>query len=245
MENRVIENHTKKLPFRLLVLITTPKLAEKAAGMFKKGALPVQYIFHGEGTASSEIMDMLGLGSIDKNVLISTLSKHLADILLDKLNTELRLNSANSGVAFTMPLTGANHLILRMLMQNPGEHPNFKENEEVAKMAEKKMEEVKAEQTRHVLIAAIVNRGFSGDVMSAARAAGVKGGTVIQSRRIGAEEITSFWGLSVQEEKEIVMIIAETENKVKIMKSIGESCGMHSEAKGIVLSLPIDSVVGI
>lgn len=48
----------------------------------------------------------------------------------------------------------------------------------------------------------------------------------------------------MQKEKEIVMILSETENKMKLMQSIGEKCGMHSDAKGIVMSLPIDSVVG-
>ena len=44
--------HEKKVSFQLLVLITTPKLAEHAAEMFKKGALPLQYRFNAEGTAS-------------------------------------------------------------------------------------------------------------------------------------------------------------------------------------------------
>ena len=68
---------------------------------------------------------------------------------------------------------------------------------------------------------------------------------MIRSRRIGNEETTSFWGLSVQDEKEIVLILTACANKVSIMKCIGESCGMHSDAQGIVMSLPIDSVVGI
>ena len=100
-------------------------------------------------------------------------------------------------------------------------------------------------ETKYTLVAAIVNRGFSEEVMEVVRAQGVKGGTVIRSRRIGNKEATSFWGLSVQDEKEIVLILVESSNKVDLMKCIGEKCGMHSEAQGIVLSLPIDSVVGI
>ena len=34
-------DYEKKVSFQLLTLITTPKLAEKAAEMFKKGALPL------------------------------------------------------------------------------------------------------------------------------------------------------------------------------------------------------------
>ena len=68
---------------------------------------------------------------------------------------------------------------------------------------------------------------------------------MIRSRRIGNEETTSFWGMSVQDEKEIVLILTACANKVELMKCIGESCGMHSEAQEILLSMPIDSVAGI
>ena len=68
---------------------------------------------------------------------------------------------------------------------------------------------------------------------------------MIRSRRIGNEETTSFWGLSKKNEKAIVLILTACANKVSIMKGIGESCGMHSEAQGILRSMPIDSVAGI
>ena len=100
-------------------------------------------------------------------------------------------------------------------------------------------------ETKHSLVAAIVNSGFSDDVMKAVRAAGATGGTVIRSRRIGNEEATGFWGLSVQDEKEIVLVLTESANKVALMRSLGESCGMHSAAQGIFMSMPIDSVAGL
>ena len=164
----------KKVSFQLLVLIATPKLADRAAEMFRKGALPLQYRFHAEGTATSEIMDVLGLGNIDKSVLISMIPKNLSEILLNKLNSELQLNRANSGIAFTMPLSGANNLILRILARNTGK--------ELLNIAGK--EENSMSETKYTLVAAIVNRGFSEEVMEVVRAQGVKGGTVIRSRRI-------------------------------------------------------------
>ena len=230
-----MENNQKKLSFQLLTVITTPKLAEKTAEMFKKGALPLQYRFNAEGTASSEIMDMLGLGSTDKCVLVSMVPKHLSGVILDKLHSELHLDTVNSGIAFTIPLNGANNIILRMLTQNAEENAYGSDGKDENSMAE----------TKHVLVAAIINRGFSGDVMEAAKSVGAKGGTVIHSRRIGNEEVSSFWGLSVQEEKEIVLILSPVENKIDIMRSISEKCGMNSDAKGIVMSMPIDSVMGI
>ena len=43
----------------------------------------------------------------------------------------------------------------------------------------------------------------------------------------------------------MVFIVTDNEHKLKIMQAIGQHCGMHSEAKGIVLSMPIDTVIGL
>jgi hypothetical protein len=99
--------------------------------------------------------------------------------------------------------------------------------------------------TTYTLISALVDRGFSGEVMEAAKAAGAGGGTVVHSRGIQSEKAIGFWGLGVGAEKEMVLILADVENKSKIMTAISEKCGMHSDAKGLVLSLPIDAVMGI
>lgn len=230
-----MENKQKQAAFQLLVLITTPKLADRAARIFRRNSLPVQYRLNAEGTASSEIMDMLGLGSIDKCVMVSAAPKPLGDLVLGRLRTELRLGSVNSGVAFTIPITGANNLILRMLTQIAGDSEGQNRGKDGDSMT----------GTKYALIAAIVNIGYSGDVMDAARSAGASGGTVIHSRWIGNDEVGALWGMSVQEEKEIVLILSDSEIKVSIMSAISEKCGMQSEAKGIVMSLPIDAVMGL
>ena len=62
---------------------------------------------------------------------------------------------------------------------------------------------------------------------------------------VGAEEALSQWGFSLQEEKEAVMILAKAESKLAIMQAICDNCGLQSEAQGIVLSLPVDNVVGL
>lgn len=224
----------KRFAVQLLILITTPKSADKAAEIFTKNSFPVQYSINAQGTASSEVMDMLGLGSIDKRILISTLPKSCADMLLTKLHYDLNLNAVNSGIAFTVPLTGANNLLLR-IMQCSAEKNNI---------SDKGKDDETVTQAKYSLIAAIVDRGFSTKVMDAARQAGARGGTVIHSRQIANEDLAG-WGIGFNEEKDIVLILALADNKLNIMREISEKCGMHSEAKGTVLSLPIDGVMGL
>lgn len=229
-----MEQNQNSLSMRLLVLITAPKPANKAAKLFHQGAIPVQYKLNGEGTASSEIMDMLGLGSSDKSILISTLPKQFADIMLIKLKRELKLGMQNTGIAFTIPISGASNSILRMLHQLHQKNiPTIRKDD------------FALSENKYSMIAAIINRGYSGEVMDVARSAGARGGTIINSRRIGTEEAASFWGLNVLDEKEILLILATNENKKKIMSEISEKCGINSDANGLVLSMPVDSVIGI
>lgn len=225
----------KQAPLRVLCLITTPKLSEKAADMFRMGAIPIQYQWNAVGTASSEMIDILGLGNPDKSVLISILPKPFADEMLRKLKKELKLGAINSGIAFTLPMSGVNNLILHMLAQ-------LKSNEKDLPV---RKDEITMAEPKYTLIAAVMNQGYSEEVMDVAKTAGAKGGTVVHSRRIGNKEAMGFWGMSIQEEKEMLFIVTENENKIKIMQAISEKYGIHSEAKSMVLSLPIDSVIGL
>lgn len=222
------------LEHRLLFLITDPKMADKAVKMFREGAVPILYRINGTGTVSDEMLDMLGFGETDKNIIVSVLPKSFADIMLKKLNKELKLGSINSGIAYTIPLSGANSLLLRVL----GEM-NASEEEKAGKGV------IVMDEFKHSLIVAVVNQGYSEEVMNAARDAGATGGTVIHSRRLGNEKSMGFWGMSIQAEKEMVFIVVRNDTKLNIMKEIGEKCGMRSEAKGVVVSLPIDSVIGL
>ena len=140
-----------------------------------------------------------------------------------------------SGIANPMPISGASNHIVRMLKQIVGEGAGETQRKEETTMAE----------TKHVMIASIVNRGYSEEVMNAARSAGAGGGSVLHSRRVGSEKAMEFWGLSVQEEKEIILILASAEDKLAIMQAISDACGLRSDANGIVVSLPIDTVIGL
>lgn len=228
-------NSHNKLGFRMLFLITTPKLESKVAELFKAGNVPVQYHFRAQGTASSEIMNMLGLDGGEKSVLMSVMPKVFADEMLIKLRRYLHLGMPNSGIAFTIVMSGGSAHLVKLIENLQTE----------SKKAFLERNEYEMAEFEYSMIMAIVNQGFSEEVMDARRPMGASGGTVFHSRRIGSEEAMKFWGISVQEEREIVLIIARKEDKLAIMQAIGKQCGMQSEAEGIVLSLPVDGITGL
>ncbi len=220
---------------RILMLVATPKLANKATKLFGKAGVPLHYTLHAMGTASSETMDMLGLGTPDRRILISVIPKQYSSRLMCKIRNDLKFGAPGTGVAFTIPVTGASKHMIKML----------KDLDENSISLPKGKEAIRMSDIKRVLIAAIVNQGCSEDVMDAARSAGAGGGTVLHSRSIAGAEVMSLWGLGAQEEREIILIAAEEGDKLDIMRAISEKCGMNSEARGMVISLPIESAIGL
>ena len=102
-----MESNVKNISFRLLMLIATKKIVKVAEEVLNREGLAFQYRFHAEGTASSEIIDMLGLGNVDKYVLISVMPRQSANKMLKKLHKECSLNTAGSGIAFTVPFSSS------------------------------------------------------------------------------------------------------------------------------------------
>ena len=100
-------------------------------------------------------------------------------------------------------------------------------------------------QFAHDVIFCIVNSGFSEAVMDAAKKGGARGGTVMNARGTAGKEAEKFFGITVQEEKEIVMILTSSESKDKILQNLYDEVGLNTAGQGIAFSLPVDGVVGL
>ena len=95
------------------------------------------------------------------------------------------------------------------------------------------------------LIIAIVNSGYADDAMKAARSAGARGGTILNARGAGVEAQDRFYGVTIQSEKEMVLLVVEKEHKAAIMKAVCEKTGLKQEGRGIIFSLPVEDAVGM
>ena len=91
----------------------------------------------------------------------------------------------------------------------------------------------------------IVNDGYSEAVMDAAKKYGARGGTVINARGTAGKEAEAFFGITIQPEKEIVMILVPAEYKENILKALYDEVGLNTSGQGIAFSMPVDSAVGI
>ena len=95
------------------------------------------------------------------------------------------------------------------------------------------------------MIVAVVNKGFSEEVMDVARANGATGGTILSGRGTGGEKAKKFFSISFQEEKEVILILVKEEIRASVMRAIGNEFGLDSPGRGIIFSLPVEESLGL
>ncbi|MBO4392486.1 MAG: P-II family nitrogen regulator [Clostridia bacterium] len=98
---------------------------------------------------------------------------------------------------------------------------------------------------KYEVIFCIVNAGFSEVAMNAAKKAGARGGTVLHGRGTGSREAEELFKITVQPEKELVMILVPADIKDKVMTALYEEAGLESAGHGIAFSLPAERTLGL
>ena len=95
------------------------------------------------------------------------------------------------------------------------------------------------------VIFCIINAGYADLVMDAAREVGARGGTVIHAKGTANKEAEQFFQISIQPDKEIVMILVTKGLKDAVLHALYKEAGLKSEGSGIAFSMPVHHVVGL
>lgn len=221
---------------RLLLIITDTGTDKRINQLFTDAEQPIYYQFRAQGTAKTEILDICGLDGSTRVITAALIPKMKVEDIFGKLEETFDIRKKGNGVALTLPITGIQASMLNLLSEE--------QKKEAKAHIERKVQQM-INETSYAMIMAAVREGYSDDVIDAATKAGANGGSVIRGRRRGSEAVVQFFGISMQEEQEFVMIIVPREKKSFIMNAISSACGLQSDAHGIIFSVPVDEVLGI
>ena len=213
-------------PMKLIVSIVERGQGRNMIELFNGQRLTHHLQCAGKGTATSEIRDLLGLDGVEKDVIFTVGRETMVNRVMRDLNNELRGAARSRGIVFNMKLTAMAHvtaLAIQMNVQN-----------EVGRVDT---------MTEEGMILVTVNQGFTEEVMETARKAGARGGTIIHARWAGSESVEEFYGITVQQEKEVIAIVSSAAKRKDIMEAINRNHGMKTEARGTVCSLAIEDIV--
>ncbi len=185
-----------------------------------------------EGTAGKNLLSLLGLENTDKVFMYAMTTRPNAKKLMRAMISELGLEMPGHGVSFTIPvgsIAGASSL------------NHFTDGQNIILGEVNEM----SQTFLYDLIVAITNRGHAPTVMDAARSAGAMGGTIIHARGTNPQGENSFFGLSIAEEKDMLIILCAANQKTALMRAIMEKAGVNSPAHTVMFALPVDSVAGL
>ena len=209
---------------KLLFIITNDE--DKINKFINKFKLPFNTLVRGIGTATKNMLDFFGLVPSEKVILMSIIPDHMEKDILKELKNKMKLQEIGNGVGFTVPLSSSSKYV----------------NE--AFLTKKEGEKMKTNVDYH-LILSIVQEGYADKVMNIAKKNGANGGTLIRGRGLGSKNSFKFFNMTIEPEKDVVLIVCDRESKNKIMEAILEKTGIKTKGQGICISLPVDSTVGI
>ena len=232
----------KSSPVKILVSIVDRGRGAGLTAYYNKKYPHTSYLAMGVGTASTAIMDMLGLDSADKDVILSFVNAAYLPDMLNEISGRKFMKFSGRGIAFTMRLSGISSLLHAALMQSgDGIHTNESDTTTTGKETQESM----TLDNAYSLILAVAEPGYTEQIMEAARDAGATGGTILHARGLGHGQAEHFLSLTIQPEKEIISILTPSEKRIPIMRAINEKFGLRSEAKALILSLPVEDLVQV
>lgn len=195
----------------------------------KSLGLTTAFTMMGRGTATQEHLSMRGLSPTEKAVITTVAVKDKAKSLMKQSKEKLCIDIPGNGIMVTIPIKSVGGA--QALAYLAGDEQQNNGNPEM--------------KFEYELIYVIVNEGHSDEVMDAARPAGAMGGTVISAKGTGMHGGAKFKGLSLMNEREVILIVAKSVVKADIMRAIMEKAGVDTPAGAVCFSLPVTHVAGV
>ena len=211
-----------------VISICDPRALEVLTQICAELTIPMNVVLHAHGTAVRSMLDILGIESNEKRVVLSIANQEKTKALISEQKRRLFIGVPGHGIVVSVPVKsigGGKTVAFLNGSQQPAKYtPELNYSYE--------------------LIVAIANEGRTDLVMNAARSAGAAGGTVRHGKGTGSEGGERFYNVSIAQEKEVILIVSRAEQKSGIMKAILEKAGPDTEAGTIVFSLPTSEVAG-
>ncbi len=220
-----------KRPMVLLSIVERDK-GKKLIKELENLNLKVNFQCVGLGTAPTEMMDIFGIGTKDKDIIISLGTETVVTDMMAKFGTTFESHSKYGGLMIILKTSAASRILTELLSFNIDKNP------------EKGSDSMKNEHHNNLIVIS-ANEGYSDDIMQVARKAGATGGTVIKGRLASIEQFADISQTEVDGEREILCILAPLKTSQQIMQDVNKEFGTTSPANGIIFAIPTEKAYKI
>lgn len=214
-------------PFDLVCCVVQAGQGSRALLLAKQHGMRGGTICLGMGTVKNKLLEMLDLADIRKEVVFMIAERPLAAEAMAGLSREMGFHKPNHGIVFSFSLLhfiGTKHY-----------EPLVDNNDE--------QEAVK--KTMYKAIFAIVDKGLAEDVVEAAKQAGARGATIINARGSGIHDTDKVFAMSIEPEKEMVMILTENQITRAVATAVQKQLHIDEPGNGILFILDVNEAHGL
>lgn len=212
-----------------LISVVNPAAMEQVCEIAAALDLPQTVTMLGHGTAAQSMLDLLGIESTEKRVIMTVATPEKTRQFIKNMRQQLYIGIPGHGIVIAVPIksVGGGKTLAYL---NNGEQQTARYTPEL--------------NSKYELIIIVANEGRTDQVMNAARAAGATGGTVLHGKGSGSQNPKKFYNVSIASEKEVILMVAQSDRKAAIMQSVLHQAGPDSEAGAVLFSLPVSEVAG-
>lgn len=205
---------------KLLVCIADRGHGDKLMSLGKENGAGGGTILLGRGTGSSGLLQMLGISDTRKEIVMTLATQETAQNIITAFTHSEWVRKKIRGVLFQVDV---NALLKASVLTKPQKDTVM--------------------NASHELITVIANAGYAEDVMDYARKAGAAGGTILHGRGTAKEEDSTFFGLTIVPEKDIILILAPSEKSRQILEAIRTAECLQKPGMGIAFCTPVEKFV--
>lgn len=209
--------------YELISVVVSSGLGSKVIKEAKSSGITGATVMLGRGTVKNPSSDYLGLSDTRKEIVLMVSGRDTARSAAAALNEKFRFDKPGRGIAFTTAVcevTGTGSCRRCITGERGGD-------------------------TVYNIITTIVDKGKAEDVIDAAVKAGSKGGTIVNARGSGIHETSKLFSMTIEPEKEIVLIISENEATEAIIDSIRAGLKIEEPGNGIIYVQQVSSAYGL
>lgn len=201
------------MQYRMIVCIVPHDCGEEIVKCANQNGARGGTIVMGRGTASNNVLQILGLGDSWKDIVFILVESEVEKNVRQAIINCVPAKSHHFGVMFsenigTFIKAGVNgHNIKGDVIMNS--------------------------QSEYEMINIIVNKGYAEDAMTAARKAGASGGTIIAAKGTAKEGDEKFFGMEIVPEKDILMILVENSQCDAVIDAVKKLPCLQTPGSGI------------
>jgi nitrogen regulatory protein PII len=217
------------MELNFLIAVTDKAKSKDYIDLYNKLGVPETILINGRGTATREILSIMGIEVSERVVVIAAADREKTIKIFKAAKSKLYIDIPGNGILVSIPIKSIggvktlNYLTGNQSVDKTKPKLTFKEE----------------------LIIVIMNHGFSEKIMEVARTAGAGGGTILSAKGTGAKFTEKFFGIKVAEDKEALLIVSRSQNRTDIINALMKTSDENPKIGAVAFSLPVTQVAGI